>query len=267
MRVLPAPNEPPDRDELPLPDREPDFEGGLRRRRHDERILAVLEVLLCSGVPTQLALQQLLSMLGFPLQGADGQLNAVGVFALALADTVVLLTLITVLLHAHCEHIRDLALARRPVAREVALGVLLVPVLFIGVGITVLTVRRLLPWTHNVESNPFVRLMRTPTEAGLLAVVAMIAGGLREEVQRAFLLHRFETSLGGAALGLVIISVAFGLGHIPQGWDAVIATGLLGFTWGLLYLRRRSIVAPVVSHAGYNAAQILQSVAVQSLRA
>jgi uncharacterized protein len=264
--VLPAPRELPDED-LPRPPVQPDAELRSRRHRHYERILAVLEVLLCSGVPTQLAIGQLLSVIGFPPFGSDGEANALPVFTLAIADTIVLLALIGLLLHARGERVRDLLLGARPVARDVVLGVLLVPVLFVGVGVTVLTVRRLLPWTHNVTLNPFVRLMRTPTEAGLFAVVAMIAGGLREEVQRAFLLHRFETSLGGATVGLVIISVAFGLGHIPQGWDAAIATGLLGVVWGVLYIRRRSAVAPVVSHAGYNAAQILQSLAVQSLRA
>ena len=56
----------------------------------------------------------------------------------------------------------------------------------------------------------------------------MVAGGLREEVQRAFILHRFERHLGGAAIGLVVFSVAFGLGHLVQGRDAAVITGLLG---------------------------------------
>ena len=30
-------------------------------------------------------------------------------------------------------------------------------------------------------------------------------------------------------------SVAFGLGHLEQGWDAAIATGVLGAVWGCLY--------------------------------
>ena len=67
-------------------------------------------------------------------------------------------------------------------------------------------------------------------------------------------------------MGLIVVSVCFGLLHKPQGWDAAIATAALGFTWGWLFLRRRSAVAPIVSHAGYDLAQILQAVAVQSLR-
>jgi membrane protease YdiL (CAAX protease family) len=44
-----------------------------------------------------------------------------------------------------------------------------------------------------------------------------------------------------------------------------VATALLGLTWGVIYLRRRSIVAPVVSHAGYNALQIVQVLTLREL--
>jgi membrane protease YdiL (CAAX protease family) len=232
-----------------------------------ERLRAVLEVLVCSGLPTQLLIGQLLAFAGFPPFGPDGEPRAFPVFALTLADTVVLIALIAILLHAHGERLRDLIIGSRRVPRETALGVVLVPFLFVGVGVTVVLLRRFIPWTHNVASNPFERLMQTPGDAGIFAIVVIIAGGLREEVQRAFLLTRFERWLGGSVVGIVLVSVAFGAGHILQGWDAAIVTGLLGAAWGVIYLRRRSAVAPIVSHAGYNAAQVLQAVVVQSLRA
>jgi membrane protease YdiL (CAAX protease family) len=239
----------------------------LARHVERERLRAVIEVLLCSGLPTQLLIGQLLAFIGFPPFGPDGEPRAVPVFALTLTDTVVLIALIAALLRAHGERLRDLIVGSRRIPRETALGFILVPLLFIGVGVTVMLLRQLLPWTHNVPSNPFERLMQTPGEAGIFAIVVIVAGGLREEVQRAFLLTRFERWLGGPVVGLVLVSVAFGAGHILQGWDAAIVTGLLGAAWGLLYLRRRSAVAPIVSHAGYNAAQVLQAVVVQSLHA
>jgi membrane protease YdiL (CAAX protease family) len=224
-------------------------------------------VFLCSGVPTQLVIGQVLTASGWPPFSPDGTPRLAPLFALALADTVLVLLVVALLLHAGGERLRPLLMGNRPIGRESALGLMLVPVLFIGVGLTVLLVRTLLPWSHNVPLNPFEEFLKTPTNAGLFAVVAIVAGGLREEVQRVFLLHRFEQYLGGATVGLVVLSVAFGAGHAMQGWDASIATGLLGLTWGWIYLRRRSAVAPIVSHAGYNAAQILQAIAVPGLRA
>jgi membrane protease YdiL (CAAX protease family) len=112
-----------------------------------------------------------------------------------------------------------------------------------------------------VPHNPLQDLVRTPADAALFALVLIVAGGIREEIQRAFLLRRFERWLGGARVGLVVTSLAFGAGHFIQGADAAVATAVLGFFWGVVYLRRRSIGAPIASHAGFNLVQVLQYLA------
>jgi membrane protease YdiL (CAAX protease family) len=107
--------------------------------------------------------------------------------------------------------------------------------------------------------------MDTPTKAAVFIVVVILAGGVREELQRAFILHRFDQRLGGAYVGLGLFSFVFGLFHLEQGFDAAIAVGLLGFVWGLIYIRRRSVVAPMVSHAGFDVAQVLQQLLLKTL--
>ena len=111
------------------------------------------------------------------------------------------------------------------------------------------TARLVFPSLHNVKENPLQDLIQTPAQALVLAIVATISGGLREEIAR---VHpdRFEQYLGGAHVGLILYSLVFGLGHSLQGWDAVLATTILGAFWGWIYISRRSIVAPVVSHSG-----------------
>jgi membrane protease YdiL (CAAX protease family) len=110
-----------------------------------------------------------------------------------------------------------------------------------------------------VPTNPFETLAAGGYgEAAMMGVISIVAGGLREELQRAFLLRRFEQHLGGAAVGIVVLSTAFGLGHVMQGWDAVVTTGLLGAFWGLIYLWRRSSIAPILSHAGFNSIEVLR---------
>jgi membrane protease YdiL (CAAX protease family) len=61
----------------------------------------------------------------------------------------------------------------------------------------------------------------------------------------------------------VIFSVTFGLLHIEQGYDVAIAIGLLGLLWGVLYVTRKSVIAPMVNHAAFNAAQVGQAVVVR----
>jgi len=102
--------------------------------------------------------------------------------------------------------------------------------------------------------------MRNPRDAAVFGIVVMLAGGLREEIQRGFILHRFGQYLGGGAVGVVVHSAIFGLGHFEQGWDATIAVGTLGAIWGTIYLMRRSVIAPMVSHAGFNLAQLVKFV-------
>lgn len=232
--------------------------GGDGRSLLAGRAVAVIEVLLCSDVVTQYAIGLTLLALGYPAKAPDGHLNVGYVVALSLGDAVLLIGLILLLLHAHGERPRDLFIGRRPPAGEGVLGLLLIPLAF-GIVITViLTVQRFVPSLHNVQQNPLQGLMQSPRDAWWFALVVVVAGGVREEIQRAFLLHRFETWLGGATVGLVVTSLAFGAGHFDlQGIDAGIATGLLGAFWGIVYLRRRSSIAPMVSHAGFDLLQVV----------
>jgi membrane protease YdiL (CAAX protease family) len=181
------------------------------------------------------------------------------VLVLSLTDTIVLAVLMVVLERANGDSAWLLWRGRRPLAREIALGILLIPVAVLMVGVPIGLIRTFAPWLHNVPENPLENLAtRGPAGAALFAVVAIVAGGLREELQRAFLLKRFERHLGGATVGVVVLNVAFGLGHALQGWDAAIATGALGAFWAIVYLRRRSSVAPIVSHAGFNSIEVLR---------
>ena len=139
---------------------------------------------------------------------------------------------------------REVFFGGKPIGAEARAGV---PLLFVAFGIALvvlLGVQAVAPWLHTVAHNPLQDLVRHAGDAAVFTLVLIVAGGVREEVQRAFLLRRFERWLGGARVGLVVTSVAFGAGHFIQGADAAVATALLGAFWGVVYLRRRSIGAP-----------------------
>jgi membrane protease YdiL (CAAX protease family) len=222
------------------------------------RVLALVEVLACSGLPTQLAIGAALAAAGIRPYDVHGNLATTYVFALSLLDAAALLALVWWFLRAHGEGFRTVLLGARPAAPEALRGLLQVPVVFLIVLAVMLTVQHAAPWLHNVAKNPFQGLIRSATDAAAFAVVAVVGGGVREEVQRAFILHRFEQYLGGRHVGLAVSSLAFGLGHVIQGWDVAIATAALGVFWGWIYLRRRSIASTVVSHSGFNAAEIFR---------
>jgi membrane protease YdiL (CAAX protease family) len=221
-------------------------------------VIAIAEILLCSSVPTQIAIGTVLRLIGLGSGDTDAQFSLLFVLVLSIADTILLIGLMVVLTRAHGDSVRMLWLGNRPVAAEVRLGVLLIPLVFLMVVILLNVLRLAAPWLHNVPTNPLEQLAATPGQATIFAVVAILAGGVREELQRAFLLQRFVRYLGGPVVGVVALSVAFGAGHYVQGWDAVITTGLLGAFWAMLYLRRHSAVAPIVSHSGFNTLEVLR---------
>ena len=218
------------------------------------RALAICEVMLCSSVPTQLSILGLMQATGWGLS-AEPSLPAIAF--LGAVDTVVLIAMMVVITRAHRESLKDLWLGHRHPMGEARLGLLLVIPVFIIVAVVMTVLMQFVPALHNVPVNPFEELATGgASDAALLGVVAILAGGIREELQRAFLLQRFERYLGGPIVGVIVLSLAFGLGHYPQGWDATITTGLLGAFWAVVYLRRRSVVAPMVSHALFNAIQV-----------
>lgn len=222
------------------------------------RLVALLEVLIASDYPTQFAIASTFAALGYGPFGPNGRLQVGYVIGLSLVDSVVLIGLIVLFLRGHGERPRDVIFGRRPVLIEAAYGVpLIFGALAIGIGV-LLTVQYAAPWLRTVARNPLQDLLGSPRDAWLFALAVVVAGGMREEVQRAFLLHRFEQWLGGRTLGVIVTSAAFGLGHLLQGADAALATALLGAFWGVIYLRRRSAVAPMVSHAGFDLVQIVQ---------
>jgi membrane protease YdiL (CAAX protease family) len=224
------------------------------------RLVALIEVLICSDFLTQIAIGGTLGALGYqPL--INGRLNISYVVILSLGDAVLLIALIVLMLNAHGERPRDVLFGSRPAAREIAFGLpLIFAALAIGAAL-LLAIQRFAPSLHTVANNPLQELLRSPRDAWLFALVVLVAGGVREEIQRAFLLHRFSVWLGGPAVGVVVTSIAFGAGHLIQGVDAAIATGVLGAFWALIYLRRRSAIAPMVSHAGFDLLQIAQFLA------
>jgi membrane protease YdiL (CAAX protease family) len=224
----------------------------------ERRLVAIAEIVLCSSVPTQLLITGLLRAAGWSPLDPGGQLSFSFVVALSVADTFVLIALMVALTRAHGESVAGLWLGNRRIGREAILGALLIPVVFFMVVVLLNAMRVLAPWLHNVALNPLEDLARTPGEAAVFGLVAILAGGVREELQRAFLLRRFERHLGGMTAGIVVLSIGFGLGHIVQGWDAVVTTGVLGAFWAIVYARRRSTVAPLISHSGFNALEVLR---------
>jgi len=233
------------------------------------RWFALLQVLLVCGIPTQLVAAVWLAMAAHvPLFEGDGGGISFEFFALvSLIDTAMVALLIRLFLTLSNETSDEVFVGKHPIKGEVLRGLALLPLVFLAVTGIVLGIRALLPWMHNVQKSPLEAFMRTPLETAVFLFIVVLAGGVREELQRAFILYRFEQRLGGFKVGLALFSLTFGALHIDQGFDVAVAIGLLGLFWGILYIRRRSAIVSMVNHASFNAAQVIQTAIVRALGA
>jgi membrane protease YdiL (CAAX protease family) len=222
-----------------------------------DRVASLIEVVICSGFPTQLLVTIALAAVGIAALAPDGRLSLRYIAWLSLIDTLFIVGLAVLFLRSRGERPWRVFVGFRSMGREGLVGLALLPAAFLIVIAAAQAIESAAPWLRNRDGNPLADLLRNPLDIAVFAGVAVLAGGFREEVQRAFILHRFEQHLGGAVAGLAVFSVAFGAGHAMQGWDAAILTGLLGAFWGLVYLWRRSIVAPAVCHALFNLVEIV----------
>ena len=228
-------------------------------------IFALLQSIAVCGIPTQvLVAAGLILVAGMAPLSAEG-LSLEFIATVSFLDTALVAMLIRVFLFFSGETSRDVYLGRRPVIGEVGRGLALVPVTFLVVVALVSAVRALAPWLHNVKVSPLEAFMRDPLDAAIFLVVVMLAGGVREELQRGFILHRFGQRLGGMWVGNLTFGIAFGLLHFDQGWDIALVIGLLGLAWGAFFIRRGSVLMSMANHAGFNAAQVLQQIIVTSL--
>jgi membrane protease YdiL (CAAX protease family) len=101
---------------------------------------------------------------------------------------------------------------------------------------------------------------------GLLS--AVMGGGFAEELERAFVLTRFEKLFGRAGLlaGLILSSIFFGLGHLYQGKGGAISAGLTGLLLALIFLRRRRVVDAMVVHGVFDLLGIAAAYALYAQR-
>jgi len=219
-----------------------------------KRLQALFEVLLLAGIVSALLAFTPFSM--SRLASEQVYHNARLLTGYILLEAAITLILLMVVLKSHRETLFDLGLIWSEWKPNLYVGVFLVPILFAVNELTGILFHIFFP-QYVAAQNPLLDIIRTPTDLALFLVVSIFAGGIKEELQRAFVLDRFRTYLGGAKLGLVLWSFAFGLGHYAQGVQAIVSATLFGFLFGSIYLIRRNLIAPMVAHALYDISALL----------
>jgi membrane protease YdiL (CAAX protease family) len=230
------------------------WDPNLIRKTWMDRVQVILEILLISGL-----VSSFLAALPFSVaQGKNAGIlkTATSTAIFLLIESGITLILLALLLKLHHERVRDLGLIWNRWRPNILMGIILVPFLFVINAFVAYIFREYFPQFY-IERNPLTEIIHTPRQLALFILSALIAGGIKEEMQRAFILTRFRQYLGGAGLGLVLWSIAFGMGHYIQGVQGITVTAMCGFLFGLIYLISGSLIAPIVAHSLYDTLALL----------
>ncbi len=221
-----------------------------------DRAQALFEVALLAGV-----ISSLIAAMPFAMGSATraSLLEDIHLMsAYVLLEAAITLVFLFLIMHAHGETLAWLGLCWKRWRSNAMAGLAIVPILLVLTVVVAAVFQEFFP-KYFLERNPLTELIRTPQDLALFIATALIAGGIKEELQRAFILRRFQAYLGGGKIGLITWSVVFGLGHFVQGAQGMVAAGIFGLIFGAVYLMRGNLIAPIVAHGAYDTVALLGS--------
>ena len=131
--------------------------------------------------------------------------------------------------------------------KDILLGVLLFPLVFFGAALLSEALIRIglsTPKTPLPSMLAFRGLME-----GLLACLLVVVVAIAEEtIFRGYLILRFTAITGSSTAAVILSSIIFSIGHGYEGTAGVVTVGVMGLAFALVYLWRKSLVAPMTMH-------------------
>ncbi len=158
-----------------------------------------------------------------------------------------LVALVLFFLWRNKEAVKGIGWTLRNAWRDLLLGVVLFVPLFFGASYLDAFLTSI-----GFSSPPTSSPSLTPTLNTLdlvLAVLLVIVVAVAEEtVFRGYLMRRFGGIFGSTIVSLLLSAFVFSIGHGYEGTAGVVTVGVMGFVFGLVYIWRKSLVAPMTMH-------------------
>lgn len=169
-----------------------------------------------------------------------------GVSGVMLSD-LALVTLVCFFLWHNGEKFSKIGWVSKGYGKEIIIGVLLYIPLVYGLSY----VEQWLQAAGLSFPKGHVPSFLEPTGLGqqIAATVMIIVVAVSEEtIFRGYLILRFKSITRSLIATVVISSVIFSIGHGYEGAGGVVIVGIMGAVFAVIYLWRKSLVAPVVMH-------------------
>lgn len=163
-----------------------------------------------------------------------------------LVHDVALSALVVFFVWSDGEPFSSIGWTRRRVGREAALGAsLYLPMLGLVVVLGMLLGELGLVAR---DAPPPALTPITPAQIVLACVLVIVVACAEETIFRGYLLLRLREVTRSTPAAVTVSSIVFASGHLYEGVRGAIVVGMMGVLFALLYLWRRSLVAPIVMH-------------------
>jgi uncharacterized protein len=181
------------------------------------------------------------------LRGRTGSPGLRPVAVSTILRDLALVALILFLMARDGEPVAALGWTVRRVMPEVGLGAVLLFPLFLGAQALE---RALHSARLSAPSTPTPDLIPVPSSLDVVLAIILVAvvAFSGETIFRGYLLLRLATIMGSPLTAAFLSPAIFSLGHGYEGTAGVVTVGVVGAALALVYLWRRSLVAPGVMH-------------------
>ncbi len=158
-----------------------------------------------------------------------------------------LVSLVCFFLWRNQESVLDIGWVFRTPGQEILLGVLLFVPMTLAAGVLE---RALISVGFSTPATPLPSLEATGgiAETILGVILVSIVAFAEETIFRGYLMLRIRALTSSPAAAVFLSAFIFSLGHGYEGSAGVVTVGFLGVVFAVVYLWRRSLVAPMTMH-------------------
>ncbi len=180
------------------------------------------------------------------LNGMQANLRFTTMAIASILNDLALLSLVLYFTWRNQESVRQLGWNFDHLRQDVALGLILfVPVVFAGNMLAALLHQAGL---SAPAKQPSFLAISGVTQLVLGIIIVTVVAVVEETVFRGYLMLRFKVVTGRTSAAVILSSLVFSLGHGYEGMAGVISVFVLGVIFALVYVWRKSVVAPIVMH-------------------
>jgi membrane protease YdiL (CAAX protease family) len=168
---------------------------------------------------------------------------AVGVI---ISQNLALMGLVSYFLWRNHESLASIGLTSKNALREIGLGLILfIPLSLVLRGIE-MGLKAL--GLSTPEAPPSFLTPSNTAQMLQILVLLIVIVVVEEVIFRGYIIKRLRALTNSTVAAVLLSAVIFAFGHGYQGTGAIFAVGMLGLVFALIYVWRKSLLAPMVLH-------------------